>query len=100
MALPSQSIRAASSCLLELFNLDDRLIRHIDGEANSVAKLKSFQKAGWLRSIAHRHRFHEALNFAVLDDDLARAWHGGDNFALALTVCGASSALLRATAFR
>src|SRR6185295_10292890 len=82
VASRSQSMRAASSCLLDLFNLDDRFIRHFDGESNSVAKLESVNKRRRLDTVAHGHGIHETFDRAMFNDNLRRVRHGRDHFTL------------------
>src|SRR3972149_4938283 len=69
--------------LVHLFDLNDSFFLNVDGEANLVAEFQPFKKGGWIDAIAHRHRFHKALNLAMLHDALVGIRHDRNHFPLA-----------------
>ena len=54
---------------------------HIDRETDLVAFLQVREQRGRIDPIAHRHRFHEPLDLAMLDHDLARIGNGRHDLA-------------------
>src|SRR5207244_8988142 len=57
----------------------DRALLQVDREADPVSRLYSVEQRRRLDAIAHGHRFHEALDRFVIEDDLACGRHRRDN---------------------
>src|SRR5918992_4856935 len=75
-----------SSRWLSLFQLhdgDDGLALGVDRKADRVARLERLQERRGADFVAHRHRLHKALDFAVLDDQLLAGGDHRDDGALA-----------------